>query len=225
MNASMNTTLDCFTAAGLSCVNPGFNDLCSADVNTNGCGAACCPPPPPGCGNNIREGAEECDGTDTGACPGPCLANCTCAVACGETLPGVFQCAHYAGVVCPPGQVCSASGFGNASLNTAGGCFCVPGFVPCDASVYDPVNHPICGGACPEGKVCTPFKEERVGAFTVTPGCVCMDEGAVCGPYVSQECDSACEAHIGQCPSGQVCAVGDSCGPPSPLCNWQCGTP
>jgi hypothetical protein len=30
------------------------------------------------CGNNIREGSEECDGSDDAACPGQCLANCVC---------------------------------------------------------------------------------------------------------------------------------------------------
>ena len=30
------------------------------------------------CGNNDREGAEECDGTDDGICPGLCNADCTC---------------------------------------------------------------------------------------------------------------------------------------------------
>jgi len=32
------------------------------------------------CGDNIREGLEECDGTDDGACPGDCAIDCTCAV-------------------------------------------------------------------------------------------------------------------------------------------------
>jgi len=34
--------------------------------------------PPPVCGNSVREGDEECDGTDDGACPGHCLPDCTC---------------------------------------------------------------------------------------------------------------------------------------------------
>lgn len=41
------------------------------------------PPPPPGnktkgCGNNVREGAEQCDGTDDRACPKKCKPDCTC---------------------------------------------------------------------------------------------------------------------------------------------------
>jgi hypothetical protein len=30
------------------------------------------------CGNNSREGAEECDGTSDAACPGSCATDCTC---------------------------------------------------------------------------------------------------------------------------------------------------
>lgn len=30
------------------------------------------------CGNNTREGIEECDGTDDAACPGSCNSDCTC---------------------------------------------------------------------------------------------------------------------------------------------------
>lgn len=30
------------------------------------------------CGDNTREGAEQCDGTDDSACPGSCAAACTC---------------------------------------------------------------------------------------------------------------------------------------------------
>jgi len=36
---------------------------------TNPCGT---------CGNNAREGSEECDGTSDAACPGSCAAACTC---------------------------------------------------------------------------------------------------------------------------------------------------
>jgi len=40
---------------------------------------------PPECGNNVKEGTEECDGTDDSACPGLCQEDCTCWT-CGDTL-------------------------------------------------------------------------------------------------------------------------------------------
>src|SRR5262249_31346665 len=73
----------CYFAAANSCSITIGNDGCSADVNTKGCAAECCPPgPPPVCGNNVREGTEECDGTDAVFCPSDCLSDCTCASAC-----------------------------------------------------------------------------------------------------------------------------------------------
>ena len=39
----------------------------------------------PPCGNNVAEGAEECDGTDDAACPGECQTNCQCPQPC--TIP------------------------------------------------------------------------------------------------------------------------------------------
>jgi hypothetical protein len=43
------------------------------------CYGPCQDPPPPGCGDNVREGAEQCDGTDEGICPGvPCTDWCRC---------------------------------------------------------------------------------------------------------------------------------------------------
>jgi hypothetical protein len=42
----------------------------------------------PVCGNNVQEGAEECDGSDLGACPiGPCDPDCTCPdPVCGNNI-------------------------------------------------------------------------------------------------------------------------------------------
>ena len=49
--------------------------------------------PCPNCGNDTVESGEECDGTDSVACPGACLSNCVCAV-CGD------------GAVNAPGEIC-----------------------------------------------------------------------------------------------------------------------
>ena len=40
------------------------------------------------CGNNIREGTEQCDGTDDSACPGFCRPDCTCP---SEAIPTVSE--------------------------------------------------------------------------------------------------------------------------------------
>jgi len=42
------------------------------------------------CGNNLREGSEQCDGTDAAACPGQCLGNCTCPKE-GGAVPAVSE--------------------------------------------------------------------------------------------------------------------------------------
>ena len=41
------------------------------------------------CGNDIREGDEQCDGTDDAACPGNCQPDCTCAP--GTIIPTVSE--------------------------------------------------------------------------------------------------------------------------------------
>ncbi|MHC4698906.1 MAG: hypothetical protein ACYTFA_19425, partial [Planctomycetota bacterium] len=62
-------------------------NTCRQDCNT--CGDGCCSAgedgctcpadcPGPCCGDDIREGAEVCDGTDDDACPGECDARCRC---------------------------------------------------------------------------------------------------------------------------------------------------
>jgi hypothetical protein len=40
---------------------------------------------PPVCGNGVREGTEQCDGSDDAACPGFCGTGCSCSPACSHT--------------------------------------------------------------------------------------------------------------------------------------------
>ncbi len=42
---------------------------------------------PQACGNSIREGSEQCDGSDDAACPGACQADCTCGASPTPTVP------------------------------------------------------------------------------------------------------------------------------------------
>jgi len=59
------------------------------------------------CGNNIREGSEQCDGTDDAACPGGCIAaglpnECTCPSTCtGGEQNGEFGCDCTSRTACP----------------------------------------------------------------------------------------------------------------------------
>lgn len=65
----------------------GDADCACADQCQTNC-TCTCPGPGAVCGNNIREGTEQCDGTDDGACPGLCQADCTCS---GEPIPTVSE--------------------------------------------------------------------------------------------------------------------------------------
>jgi hypothetical protein len=55
-------------------------DQCQTDCTCPGAGDVC--------GNNVREGAEQCDGTDNAACLDLCQANCTCS---GDAVPTVSE--------------------------------------------------------------------------------------------------------------------------------------
>jgi len=114
------------------CLNASQNDACAADLNAIGCGGLCCPPP--GCGNNVVEGSEQCDGTDpNGQCPGTCRADCTCPpFTCGGTAPAC-------GGSCPDGGSC-------VDTSPFGGCQCV-GDLSCGPD-------PTCSDVCFPGYAC-----------------------------------------------------------------------
>jgi hypothetical protein len=187
----------CYVALGSSCANASFNDSCSAQVNTFGCAAQCCPAP--GCGNNIREGTEACDGSSDAACPGQCQLDCTCPPVCGNNVrEGTEACDGTDDTACP--------GFCQAD------CTCAP--VPCGSAAY-----PSCAGTCPVGQVCAPGKN-----IVVDPpvnSCGCTNVGDSCGGTVP---DCTCPGIVGACPPGSVCTGGSSCYPIS-LCTAYCGPP
>ena len=77
----------------------------------------------PCCGDGFREGSEECDGADDSACPGECLADCTCPV-CGDNIrQGGEECDGTDDAACP-GE-CTPPG-------EPGECTCRP---PCPGSI------------------------------------------------------------------------------------------
>jgi hypothetical protein len=80
---------------------------------------------PPPCGNNFREGLEECDGTDDNACPGRCLSDCTCS--CGNnTLDPNEECDGTDDAACDglclPNCTCPLPVCGNGVQEAGEGC-------------------------------------------------------------------------------------------------------
>jgi hypothetical protein len=67
-----------YVGGTLSCIPKGQPNECKFD--TSSCIKVC--------GNNAKEGAEQCDGIDATACPGQCRADCTCPPlpACGNDI-------------------------------------------------------------------------------------------------------------------------------------------
>jgi len=120
------------------------------------------------CGNDVIEGAEQCDGTADAACPGQCLSNCTCREPCGSSAPACSG-------GCPPGQSCAGCVCGPANPTPCGStapmcngacaadeacaadplvgiCYCVSlTSTPCANSLG---STPMCGGVCPTGMTC-----------------------------------------------------------------------
>ena len=88
-DASTQTTA---CTAGVSCWDLDENltcDLVTEDLNDDGiCSVLDCRVAIPGsvCGNDVREGSEECDGVDDAACPGQCYINCLCPVVGGKKV-------------------------------------------------------------------------------------------------------------------------------------------
>ena len=70
--------------------------------------AGTCPGSGAVCGNNIKEGTEQCDGTDATACPGNCRGDCTCPTqTCGNDVrEGSEVCDGVDATACP--GVCQA---------------------------------------------------------------------------------------------------------------------
>ncbi|MFH1108500.1 MAG: hypothetical protein V1790_04780 [Planctomycetota bacterium] len=65
------------------------------------------------CGDNVKCGTEQCDGTDDLACPGLCAANCTCNLPkCGDNIvhPGLGEECDGTGLpLCPSGEYCATN--------------------------------------------------------------------------------------------------------------------
>ncbi len=131
-------------------------------------GSPGCPPytvpTPQVCGNNIREGTEQCDGTDNSLCAGqPCKADCTCQVVttpvCGNGIKeGTEACdGNDMGTCTNPSARCTAGCKCQCSDGTlAGSCSKITDASYCDSSGSLVPSSPL----CPISKIySTPFED------------------------------------------------------------------
>lgn len=159
------------------------------------------------CGNNHREGAEQCDGTDAAACPGQCQADCTCpSVACGNSA--YPQC----GGQCPPGETCnpyvvSMTSYSDlCNLATQHACACAPigdtcpdgGFADCAIGGCDTENH----GSCPPGRACFGSKCESCTGGACSNFC-CALSGTPCQYQAVPVPEVCCD--FTECPPSGIC--------------------
>jgi len=140
------------------------------------------------CGDNILGAGEECDGSDDAACPGGCLANCTCST-CGDNTRDVGeQCDGSDDSVCP--GLCGAD------------CFCDPcgnNIVDAPGEECDGTDDSACPGACSALCEC-----DLCGNGALDAGEECDDGNEVGGDCCSATCTNE--------PDGQACADdGDVC--------------
>jgi hypothetical protein len=139
------------------------------------------------CGDNVRSGAEDCDGTDDDNCPSLCLIDCTCpAPVCGNNIIETGEdCDGSDPGACPTGScgigcACPAPVCGNDIIETG---------EDCDGS--DP-------GACPTGSC---------GVGCACPAPVCGNDVTETGEDCDGSDDTACP---GECQAGCTCPT--NCG-------------
>jgi hypothetical protein len=102
------------------------------------------------CGNNVREGAEECDGTDSTACPQDCRLDCTCAPPCPSGGGDSAVCDLFSLFPGPCFNCCSENG---ACFTACGGA----DFFSCeDPELNDDCSAAVNAAAC--SAECCPFE-------------------------------------------------------------------
>ncbi len=183
--ASFTGTFSLFATAAMLGLEPG-DDVDALDIK---------PTPGPECGNNIREGAEQCDGTDDIACPGLCRVDCTCPNSsvpiCGDNVVNL------------PGEVCDGTDDAACPGRCTPNCKC-PDLIPCGDNT---VNHPAetCDGTddltCSFPGTCRP------------PGapneCTCCGDGI---KQAAEVCDPQAPWPDNLCPNGMPCPLNCICG-------------
>ena len=134
----------------------------------------------PVCGDNLKQGLEECDGTDDALCPGTCQSNCSC---CGDGLiqPGA-------------GEYCDGANDAACPGNCQGNCTC------CGDGITEPAANEVCDGA--DDAACFPTPGLGCGGncHCAVPGgggggCtdVCADDVSVCSGHCSLNSSILCK--------------------------------
>ena len=195
---------------------------------------------PATCGNSVKEGAEECDGTDATACPGNCQPTCTCPPPpmCGNSVrEGTEECDGEDDAACPfscqstctcPQPVC-----GNDTLEAGEECDGTDATVcpgTCLANCTCPLQCPADGVA---GTACRAYK----GSANINPGCqaCCAADAACGGSPVCQiaalvDCadvslNDSCAALINAAGCADLCCTSCPSGGDIPTCQAAIGRP
>lgn len=111
---------------------------------------ATCSDPCPACGDNlINTPLEECDGSDDSACPGGCLADCTCGPFCGDDLVNgsAEECDGSDDAACP----------GACLADCTCGPFCGDDVVNSSAEACDGTDDSACPCRCLSDCTCEPL--------------------------------------------------------------------
>jgi hypothetical protein len=160
----------------------------------------------PGCGNGLREDAEECDGQDASACSGLCQADCRCA----PVMPTVTTTTSTS-TSCPTGTGASSTSTTSLPLPPCGSGSQVCEDVGCAEDQFCRDNCtcaplPVCGnGVLEEGEECDPTGclsgEECVEDCTCQVVMTCGNGRIDAG----EECDGT------GCPDGEECLASCTC--------------
>ncbi len=182
------------------------------EFDKSGCGA------PDSCGNDERDGAESCDGTDLGGATCATLGlgsgTLSCAANCAEIITSGCNGGGYCGDYIKNGtEACDFEDFGTTSCESLG---LGSGSLMCSDSCT--LITDFCGGDCPTEPV------DAVTLATLCDGRQCGDDPACgiscgsCGPASHCTNEGTCESDICVPECGtRVCGL-------DPLCGVSCGT-
>jgi hypothetical protein len=167
----------------------------------------------PACGDDVQAGSEECDGSDTASCTGPCAEDCTCVTGCGDNVVDPGEACDGAGCVAEDPTGCFPRGWSNECQCCAQASPCyVRGFVP------TPVEVPCCTGVC---EIPGPEAGPNVMTFCTEPPatpCPCWTSASIDATFPPGYFDQAGRGGVVCNAGGSVSSMGaaDFCTLPQP---------